>query len=93
MIGNIKRREFLRASAAALLLAGGTVVVNDLENDPALQRLVAEHYGILVPESELKWRALRPSQNQLYFTQGPKARSSLGPFAARLKTCPFKPSL
>jgi endo-1,4-beta-xylanase len=109
----MKRREFLRSSAAALLvagsglqaradtgrdapppaalppeaeavrgrhslhahahkhglLAGAAVVVHALQNDPALQRLVTEQYGILVPESELKWRALRPSRNQFDFTQ------------------------
>jgi endo-1,4-beta-xylanase len=109
----MKRREFLRSSAAALLvvgsgwqaradtgrdapppatlppeaeavrgrhslqahahkhglLAGAAVVVRALQNDPALQRLITEQYGILVPESELKWRALRPSRNQFDFTQ------------------------
>jgi endo-1,4-beta-xylanase len=109
----MKRREFLRTSAAALLvagsglqakadtgldtpppatlppeaeavrgrhslqaharkhglLAGAAVVVHALQNDPALQRLITEQYGILVPERELKWRALRPSQDQFDFTQ------------------------
>jgi endo-1,4-beta-xylanase len=109
----MKRREFLRSSAAALLvagsgrqsradtdrdapppaalppeaeavrgrhslqahahkhglLAGAAVVVRALQNDPALQRLITEQYGILVPESELKWRALRPSLNQFDFTE------------------------
>ncbi|MGA3161949.1 MAG: endo-1,4-beta-xylanase [Terracidiphilus sp.] len=109
----MKRREFLRTSAAALLVAGSglqakadadreatppatlppeaaavrgryslqaharkhgvltgaAVVVHALQNDPALQRLITEQYGILVPEGELKWRALRPSQNQFDFTQ------------------------
>jgi endo-1,4-beta-xylanase len=50
------------------LLAGAAVVVRALQNDPALQRLVTEQYEILVPESELKWRALRPSRDQFDFT-------------------------
>lgn len=108
----MERREFLRASAAALLvagsgrcvqadtgvdalpatlpaetealrgrhslqahahrhgiLAGAAVVVRVLEGDPALQRLIAEQYGIVVPENELKWRALRPSQDRFDFTE------------------------
>ncbi|MGD0292602.1 MAG: endo-1,4-beta-xylanase [Terracidiphilus sp.] len=51
------------------LMAGAAVVVHALQNDPALQRLITEQYGILVPESELKWRALRPAQDQFDFTQ------------------------
>jgi endo-1,4-beta-xylanase len=51
------------------LLAGAAVVVHVLQNDLALQRLVTEQYGILVPENELKWRALRPSLNQFDFTE------------------------
>jgi endo-1,4-beta-xylanase len=109
----MKRREFLRTSAAALLVAGSelqastdtgldtpppatlpleaeavrgrhslqahahkhnlltgaAVVVHALQNDPALQRLIVEQYGILVSERELKWRALRPSQDQFDFAQ------------------------
>jgi endo-1,4-beta-xylanase len=51
------------------LLAGAAVIVRALENDPALQRLIAEQYGIVVPENELKWRALRPAQDQFDFSQ------------------------
>jgi hypothetical protein len=38
-------------------LAGAEVIVRALQNDPARQRLITEQYGILVPETELKWRA------------------------------------
>ncbi len=51
------------------LLAGAAVVARGLEADPALQQLVAEQYDLLVPEGELKWRALRPSQDRFDFTQ------------------------
>jgi endo-1,4-beta-xylanase len=51
------------------LLTGAAVIVRTLQNDPAMQRLIAEQYGILVPETELKWRALRPSQDQFDFRQ------------------------
>lgn len=50
------------------LLTGAAVVVKALQSDPALQRLIAEQYEILVPENELKWVALRPSQDRFDFT-------------------------
>jgi endo-1,4-beta-xylanase len=43
------------------VIVGAAVTVRALINDPALQQLVAEQYAVLVPESELKWRALRPT--------------------------------
>jgi endo-1,4-beta-xylanase len=61
------------------LIAGAAVVVNGLEGDPALQELVAEQYGILVPEGELKWRALRPSATEYDFA----ASDALFTFAAK----------
>lgn len=51
------------------LLAGAAVVAHGLEADLALQQLVADQYDLLVPEGELKWRALRPSQDRFDFTQ------------------------
>jgi endo-1,4-beta-xylanase len=50
------------------MIAGAAVVVRALERDPALQELIAEQYGILVPEGELKWRALRPTATAYDFT-------------------------
>jgi endo-1,4-beta-xylanase len=50
------------------LVAGAAIAVRDLESDPALQQLVAEQYAILVPENELKWRALRPTPTAFDFT-------------------------
>jgi endo-1,4-beta-xylanase len=58
----------LKAHAAhSSLIAGAAVVVRALQSDPALQQLVAEQYGILVPENELKWGALRPSEKSFEF--------------------------
>jgi endo-1,4-beta-xylanase len=51
------------------LLAGAAVVMRALQHDSAMQQLIAEQYGIIVPEGELKWRALRPSRNQFEFAQ------------------------
>ncbi len=50
------------------LMAGAAVVVRILQSDPALQKLITEQYAILVPEGELKWRALRPAQDGFDFT-------------------------
>ena len=60
------------------LLAGAAVVVRVLQSDPALQQLVADQYAILVPEAELKWRALRPTADAYDFT----ASDALFAFAA-----------
>jgi endo-1,4-beta-xylanase len=60
------------------LLAGAAVVVRVLQNDPALQQLVSEQYAILVPEAELKWKALRPTSTTYDFT----ASDALFAFAA-----------
>ncbi len=49
------------------LIAGAAVVVKGLDQDAALDRLVAEQYGMLVPEGELKWVALRPAQDRFDF--------------------------
>lgn len=51
------------------IIAGAAVVVHSLQNDPALRQLTAEQYGILVPESELKWKALRPAEDRFDFEQ------------------------
>ncbi len=49
------------------LLAGASVVAQAIENDTAMQQLIEDQYAILVPASELKWRALRPSATQFDF--------------------------
>ena len=50
------------------LVAGTAVVVRALQHDPAMQQLIAEQYGVVVPGNELKWVALRPAQDQFNFT-------------------------
>ena len=47
---------------------GAAVNIHALQKDPAMQQLVTEQYGMLVPENELKWRALRPTQDRFDFT-------------------------
>jgi endo-1,4-beta-xylanase len=51
------------------LIMGAAVVMRGLQKDPALQQLVSEQFGVLVPEGELKWRGLRPSQDRFDFAQ------------------------
>ncbi len=64
----LRGRNSLNAHARRKgLIAGAAVVVHGLQADPALQQLVAEQYGILVPEGELKWIALRPSATAYNF--------------------------
>jgi endo-1,4-beta-xylanase len=43
--------------------------VRSLGSDPALAELIVDQCGILVPEGELKWRALRPAQDKYDFSQ------------------------
>ena len=58
----------LKAHAArAHLIAGAAVAVRALIADPAMQQLITDQYGILVPENELKWVALRPSATSFNF--------------------------
>lgn len=61
------------------LLTGAAIAVRAFEKDPALQQLVSEQFGILVPEGELKWRGLRPARDQFDFT----AADALFPFAGK----------
>jgi endo-1,4-beta-xylanase len=77
---SLQGRHSLRKHAQRRgLIAGAAVVVHILEADPALQELVAEQYGILVPEGELKWRALRPAKDRFDFA----ASDALFAFAAK----------
>ncbi len=60
----------LKAHAARhQLISGAAVVVRSLGNDTALAELILDQCGILVPEGELKWRALRPAQDKFDFSQ------------------------
>ncbi len=59
----VRGRHALRAHARRHgLTAGAAVVVPLLSRDPALAKLIADQYEMLVPEGELKWRALRPTR-------------------------------
>lgn len=60
----------LKAHAARTgLISGAAVIVRSLSSDPALAELIVDQSAILVPEGELKWRALRPAQDKFDFTQ------------------------
>lgn len=72
------RHSLKKHAAHRGLMAGAAVVVRGLESDPVLQQLVAEQYAILVPEGELKWRALRPAADKFDFA----ASDALFDFAA-----------
>ena len=50
------------------LIAGAAVPVRPLMNDPVFQELVADQYGMLVPENELKPVGLRPSATEFDFS-------------------------
>ncbi|HUZ93900.1 MAG TPA: endo-1,4-beta-xylanase [Edaphobacter sp.] len=70
----------LKAHAARVkLISGSAVIVRSLSSDPALAELIVDQCGILVPEGELKWRALRPAQDKYDFSQA----DALFDFAAK----------
>ncbi len=76
----LKGSNSLKAHASRRgMIAGAAVVMRALERDPVLQELIAEQYGILVPEGELKWRALRPTPTGYDFA----ASDALFDFAAK----------
>ena len=61
------------------IIAGSAVVVRLLGEDKVLGELISDQFGMLVPEGELKWVALRPAQDQFDFTQS----DALFQFAAK----------
>lgn len=61
----------LRAQAAAKgLIYGAASTYPILSSNPAFANLFAQQCAMLVPENELKWKALRPSPNRFNFTRG-----------------------
>jgi endo-1,4-beta-xylanase len=63
-------RHSLRSHARKKnLLYGSAVHVDKILSDPDYARLLSEQCNILVPHTELKWRALRPSRDRFDFTQ------------------------
>jgi endo-1,4-beta-xylanase len=57
-------------AASRGVLFGAAVPKKNLFGDPLFSRLVARQCGILVPELELKWEALRPAPDQFDFRGG-----------------------
>jgi endo-1,4-beta-xylanase len=58
----------LKAHALAHgLFAGAAVNVRVLNDDPLYRVVLAEQYNMVVAESEMKWKALRPAPDQFSF--------------------------
>src|SRR5690242_10586225 len=57
-------------AASKGLLFGSAIPKKNLFGDPLFSRLVSRQCGILVPELELKWEALRPAPDQFDFRGG-----------------------
>jgi len=69
--GKQESLEALREVAAARgIIFGSAIPKKNLFSDPLFSRLVARQCGILVPELELKWEALRPAPDQFDFRGG-----------------------
>jgi endo-1,4-beta-xylanase len=49
------------------LLVGSSVVVGQIQADPAFRELLQNQASILVSDWQMKWNALRPSPNEFYF--------------------------
>ncbi len=68
------RKEELMAlrevAASRGLIFGAAVPKKNLYSDSLFSRLVAQQCGILVPELELKWEALRPGPDEFDFKGG-----------------------
>lgn len=51
------------------LIFGSAVIIRNVQNDPDYAELISEQCAIVVPTSELKWIALRPSPDRYDFTR------------------------
>ena len=60
----------LNEIAAVKGIVFGSAISSDLFRDAALASLVSSQCGIAVPESALKWAAIRPTSDQFDFTAG-----------------------
>ncbi|MBD2081101.1 endo-1,4-beta-xylanase [Leptolyngbya sp. FACHB-17] len=61
--------QLKQRAAAKGLIYGSAASYSSLKQDPQFAKLFAETCGILVPENELKWGALRPASDRYDFTQ------------------------
>jgi len=57
-------------AASRGLIFGAAIPKKNLFGDPLFSRIVSRQCGILVPELELKWEALRPAPDQFDFRGG-----------------------
>jgi endo-1,4-beta-xylanase len=60
----------LRELAAARGIAFGSSFATEYMSDASYTKLISEQCGILVPEAELKWAALRPTPKTFDFSGG-----------------------
>jgi endo-1,4-beta-xylanase len=66
----IKYTPLKKRAAAKGLIYGAAAVKDVLSSDTAFANRFAQECGILVPNGELKWSALRPTPNRFDFTYG-----------------------
>jgi len=65
---DVSGRRSLKAHAHRHgLVFGSAVIIRNVRNDADFAELIAEQCGIVVPTSELKWVALRPSPDKFDF--------------------------
>ncbi|MGD0964807.1 MAG: endo-1,4-beta-xylanase [Candidatus Acidiferrales bacterium] len=57
----------LRSAAATRKMVAGSAVSNQQLRDPVLAAILAQQCGIVVPESEMKWKAIHPEPNRYDF--------------------------
>lgn len=66
LLDALARTKGLRVGAA---VGGGAVPLKNSFADPAYRRLVIAECGLMVPENELKWGAVRPSADRFDFAR------------------------
>jgi endo-1,4-beta-xylanase len=72
----VSGKQTLRQRAVAKgLLYGAALQAKQVETDSAFAKVIAQECNIIVPESELKWRVLRPSPSVYQFAPADKLLS------------------
>jgi endo-1,4-beta-xylanase len=71
LVAWLKTRKSLKSQAAARgLIYGAAAGYSNLSQDTQFAKRFIQECSILVPENDLKWGTLRPTQDQFDFTQG-----------------------
>jgi endo-1,4-beta-xylanase len=72
----VSGKQTLRQRAVAKgLLYGAALQTKQVETDSAFAKAIAQECNIIVPESELKWRVVRPSPSVYHFASTDKLLS------------------